>query len=151
MKTASTFSVFIIVTSTVLSGIASAEMYKCKKVSGGVEYSDSPCASGYRWDKDRWVSVEADIKRRHEEEILRKETESRQRKEQIEKPSPVVIGTLADTILELRGKAQSTRQVGRDANGLLVEWEYSDVTYLMGRLFLDGVEAYRVIKIKPRK
>jgi hypothetical protein len=67
------------------------------------------------------------------------------------KPSPVVVGTLADTVLELRGKALSTGQVGRDGNGLLVEWEYPDATYLMGRQVQDGVEAYRVIKIKPRK
>ncbi|MBK6959502.1 MAG: hypothetical protein IPH22_15525 [Nitrosomonas sp.] len=67
------------------------------------------------------------------------------------KPSPVVVGTLADTVLELRGKALSTRQVGRDGNGLLVEWEYPDATYLMGRQVQDGIEAYRVIKIKPRK
>jgi len=66
-------------------------------------------------------------------------------------PSPVVVGILADTVLELRGKALSTRQVGLDGNGLLVEWEYPDVTYLMGRQVQDGVEAYRVIKINPRK
>lgn len=68
-----------------------------------------------------------------------------------QKPSVVVVGTLADTVLELRGKALSTRQVGRDGNGLLVEWEYPDATYLMGRQVQDGVEAYLVIKIKPRK
>lgn len=67
------------------------------------------------------------------------------------KPSPVVVGTLADTVLGFRGKAMSTRQVGRDVNGLLVEWEYPDATYLMGRQVQDGVEAYRVIKIKSRK
>ncbi len=67
------------------------------------------------------------------------------------KPSPVVVGTLADTVLGFRGKAISTRQVGSDGNGLLVEWEYPDATYLMGRQVQDGVEAYRVIKIKPHK
>jgi hypothetical protein len=66
------------------------------------------------------------------------------------KPSPVAVGNLADTVLELRGKALSTRRVGRDGGGLLVEWEYPDATYLMGRQVQDGVEAYRVIKIKPR-
>lgn len=67
------------------------------------------------------------------------------------KLTPVVVGTLADTVLGFRGKAISTRQVGSDGNGLLVEWEYPDATYLMGRQAQDGVEAYRVIKIKPRK
>jgi hypothetical protein len=67
------------------------------------------------------------------------------------KPSPVVLGTPADTILEFCGKALSVTQVGRDENGLLVEWEYPDATYLMGRRVQDGVEAYRVIKIEPRK
>jgi len=66
-------------------------------------------------------------------------------------PSPVVVGILADTVLELRGKALSTKQVGRDGNGLLVEWEYPDAIYLMGRQVQDGVEAYRVIKIKHPK
>jgi hypothetical protein len=65
--------------------------------------------------------------------------------------SPVALGTPADTVLQLRGKAISINQVGRDANGLLVEWEYPDVTYLMGRRAKDGIEAYRVIKITVRK
>jgi len=63
----------------------------------------------------------------------------------------VKIGTPADTVLELRGKGISSRQVGRDENGLLVEWEYLDVTYLMGRRVQNGIEAYRVIKITPRR
>jgi hypothetical protein len=63
----------------------------------------------------------------------------------------VKIGTPADTVLELRGKGISSRQVGRDENGLLVEWEYPDVTYLMGRRVQNGIEAYRVIKITPRR
>ena len=67
------------------------------------------------------------------------------------KPSPVVVGSLADTVLELRGKSLSTRQVGSDRNGLLVEWEYPDAIYVMGRRLQDGIEAYRVVEIKPRK
>ncbi len=62
----------------------------------------------------------------------------------------VTIGTLADTVLERRGKAISVKQAGRDANGLLVEWQYQDATYLMGRRLQDGIEAYRVIKIKSQ-
>ena len=62
----------------------------------------------------------------------------------------VSLGTLADKVLELRGKAISSQQVGSDEYGLLVEWEYPDVTYLMGRRVQDGVDAYRVIKITPR-
>jgi hypothetical protein len=63
----------------------------------------------------------------------------------------VKIGTPADTVLELHGKAISSRQVGRDENGQLVEWEYPDVTYLMGRRMQNGIEAYSVIKITPHK
>lgn len=63
---------------------------------------------------------------------------------------PVTIGMLADTVLEKRGKAISVRQVGSDENGLLVEWQYPDATYLMGRRLQGGIEAYRVIKITPR-
>jgi len=63
----------------------------------------------------------------------------------------VTIGTLADTVLERRGKAIAVKPIGRDENGLLVEWEYPDMTYLMGRRAQGGIEAYRVIKITPRK
>ncbi|OPY76988.1 MAG: hypothetical protein A4E64_01288 [Syntrophorhabdus sp. PtaU1.Bin058] len=63
---------------------------------------------------------------------------------------PVTTGALADTVLEMRGKAISVKQVGRDENGLLVEWQYPDATYLMGRRLQGGIEAYRVIKITPR-
>ena len=65
------------------------------------------------------------------------------------KPRTVVVGTLADTVLEWRGKALSSTQVGRDEHGLLIEWRYPDATYLMGRRLQRGVEAYRVIKITP--
>ena len=67
------------------------------------------------------------------------------------KPSAVVVGMPADTVLKLRGKGLSSRQVGRDENGLLVEWEYPDAIYVMGRRIQGGIEAYRVIKITPRK
>jgi hypothetical protein len=65
------------------------------------------------------------------------------------KPRTVVVGTLADTVLEWRGKSLSTTQVGRDGQGLLVEWRYPGATYLMGRRLQGGIEAYRVIKITP--
>lgn len=63
----------------------------------------------------------------------------------------VTIGTLADSVLARRGKAASVKQVGRDDNGLLVEWQYPDETYLMARRLQGGIEAYRVIKITPRQ
>jgi hypothetical protein len=81
------------------------------------------------------------------------------------KPSPftvetVEIGTLADTVLSLRGKPMVTpsKIVGRDENGLLVEWEYPDAVYVMARRhkwqMFEGVyqeiEAYRVIKMTKK-
>ena len=63
---------------------------------------------------------------------------------------PVTMGMLADTVLEIRGKGISAKKVGRDENGLLVEWQYPDATYLMGRRLQGTIEAYRVIKITPR-
>lgn len=65
------------------------------------------------------------------------------------KPRTVVVGTLADTVLAWRGKPLSTAQVGRDDQGLLIEWRYPDATYLMGRRLQGGIEAYRVITITP--
>jgi hypothetical protein len=62
----------------------------------------------------------------------------------------VTMGMLADTVLEIRGKGISAKKVGRDENGLLVEWQYPDATYLMGRRLQGTIEAYRVIKITPR-
>lgn len=61
-------------------------------------------------------------------------------------------GTPANSVVAWRGearqgKASATRQVGTDGNGLLVEWRYSDVTYVMARRVKDGVEVYRVIHI----
>ena len=62
----------------------------------------------------------------------------------------VQVGTPADSVLAWRGKALTSRQTGRDAQGLLVEWQYADFVYLMGRRTVSGVEVYRVIKITPR-
>lgn len=82
---------------------------------------------------------------------IREITGSRSGSRSPAKGRSVTVGTLADTVLEVRGKASSVRQVGRDENGLLVEWQYPDVTYLMGRRLQGGIEAYRVIKIMPRQ
>jgi hypothetical protein len=62
-----------------------------------------------------------------------------------------VIGTPADSVLEWRGKPLAISQVGTDDDGLLVEWQYSDQTYLMGRRSVGGVEVYRVIKVTTRR
>ncbi|MFH0727989.1 MAG: hypothetical protein V2B19_16805 [Pseudomonadota bacterium] len=62
----------------------------------------------------------------------------------------VTMGMIADTVLERRGKAISVKQIGSDEKGLLVEWQYPDATYLMGRRLQGGIEAYRVIKITQR-
>lgn len=62
----------------------------------------------------------------------------------------VQIGTPADSVLAWRGKATNSRQVGSDTQGLIVEWQYSDVVYLMGRRSQSGIEVYRVIKMTPR-
>ena len=66
------------------------------------------------------------------------------------RPTRISLGTLADSLLAMLGKAESSRQAGTDAEGLLVEWRYPHVTYLLGRRGANGVTAYRVIKITPR-
>jgi TonB family protein len=65
------------------------------------------------------------------------------------KSKKVVLGTSADTVLEWRGKATSSVSIGRDDQGLLVEWRYPDFTYIMALRRQNGIEAYRVSKIIP--
>lgn len=60
----------------------------------------------------------------------------------------ISLGTPADTVLARRGKGTSSQKVGSDADGLLVEWQYPDGIYLMGRREVDGISAYRVIAIR---
>jgi hypothetical protein len=62
----------------------------------------------------------------------------------------VEIGTTADKVLAIRGKAISSIQVGQDSQGLVIEWTYPDVVYTMVRWELNGITTYRVWEIKPR-
>jgi hypothetical protein len=57
------------------------------------------------------------------------------------------IGTPFDSVLAWHGKPLSSRQLGSDANGLLVEKKYPGATYLFGLRTKDGISAYRVIHI----
>lgn len=61
---------------------------------------------------------------------------------------PIKIGTPADTVLAIRGAADSEKITGSDANGSIVEWKYKDVTYIMKRWMENGVECYRVAEIR---
>ena len=61
------------------------------------------------------------------------------------------IGTPSDTVAAERGKATELQVLGQDEMGQIVEWTYPDTTYLMGRRLLNGIEAYRVIKVTDRK
>jgi hypothetical protein len=62
----------------------------------------------------------------------------------------VEIGTTADEVLAIRGKAISSIQVGQDSQGLVIEWTYPDVVYTMVRWELNGITTYRVWEINPR-
>ncbi len=62
----------------------------------------------------------------------------------------VSLGMSADDVLARKGKAATVAKIGNDQNGLIVEWQYQDATYLLARREKSGVEAYRVIKITPR-
>ena len=96
---------------------------------------------------------------RPDPEVLR--AEQARRRDEIQKDfqapamargsSQVTVGTLADTVREMRGEVLSTNKVGHDDQGLLVEWRYSDATYLMARRLQDGIYAYRVLKITPQE
>lgn len=56
---------------------ATAELYKCRSNTGGVEYSDAPCPSAARREGDQWVKVEGEQKQ--------KEAEAKRVKERIER------------------------------------------------------------------
>jgi hypothetical protein len=61
----------------------------------------------------------------------------------------IVLGTPADSVLAIRGKPVDGGKTGSDAGGLTTEWNYPDVTYVMGRREVDGTSVYRVIAIHP--
>ena len=56
-----------------LPATAMAELYKCPSKTGGIEYSDTPCANAARRDGDRWINVDAE--RRQKEAEARREKE----------------------------------------------------------------------------
>ncbi|KPJ63063.1 hypothetical protein AMJ44_14830 [candidate division WOR-1 bacterium DG_54_3] len=61
----------------------------------------------------------------------------------------IVIGTPADDVLAIRGKPPYPSEVvGKDENGLIVEWEYPDGIYVMRRWAINGVTCYRVAEMK---
>lgn len=62
----------------------------------------------------------------------------------------IKVGTTADEVLAIRGKAITSIQVGQDSQGLVIEWTYPDVVYTMVRWELNGINAYRVWEIKLR-
>lgn len=57
-----------------------AAPYKCKTSDGRIEFSDMPCSSGFRQEGNRWIDVEAERKKMHLEERLRREARARQEK-----------------------------------------------------------------------
>jgi hypothetical protein len=64
-------------------------------------------------------------------------------------PRGITIGTSADTVLAMRGKASQITRLGSDEHGLLVAWRYPDATYVMGlRTSPEGINAYRVVEMR---
>lgn len=61
----------------------------------------------------------------------------------------IVIGTPADDVLAIRGKPPYPSEVmGRDENGLIVEWEYKDGIYVFRIFEINGISCYRVAEMK---
>jgi Family of unknown function (DUF6030)/Domain of unknown function (DUF4124) len=69
---------------------ATAELYKCRSNTGGVEYSDAPCPSAARRDGDQWVKVEAEQKQKEAEAKRVKERIEREAKSSVIQPSASV-------------------------------------------------------------
>lgn len=66
------------------------------------------------------------------------------------KPGEVYVGMAADDVIILWGEPVRTRIVGRDEEGAIVEWVYSEARLIMKRWEMDGVLCYRVAEIRPR-
>ncbi len=56
----------------------------------------------------------------------------------------------ADDVIILWGEPVRTRIVGRDDEGAILEWVYSEAKLIMKRWEIDGVLCYRVAEIRPR-
>ena len=66
----------------------------------------------------------------------------------ISRKGPIYVGMPADDVHDILGKGTGTRVVGRDANGLIVEWYYPDAIYTMKLWTEDGITCYRVASIQ---
>lgn len=62
----------------------------------------------------------------------------------------VEVGTPTDDVLEMWGKPLSSRKVGEDFKGAIVEWVYEDVVLTSVIWELDGIECYRVWEMRLR-
>lgn len=62
----------------------------------------------------------------------------------------VQVGTPTDDVLALWGAPLRVKRVGRDDEGLIVEWGYPDVELIIRRWETAGVYCYRVAEIRPR-
>ncbi|MFH1336534.1 MAG: hypothetical protein ABII96_08450 [Candidatus Zixiibacteriota bacterium] len=61
----------------------------------------------------------------------------------------IIIGTPADDVLAIRGKPPYPSEVvGKDINGLIIEWEYPDGIYVLRRWTVNGITCYRVSEMK---
>ena len=58
----------------------------------------------------------------------------------------IYVGMPADDVLDLLGKGSESRVIGKDAEGLIVEWIYPGAIYTMK--LRDG--RYRVAAVRPR-
>lgn len=59
----------------------------------------------------------------------------------------VRVGMPADDVLKAWGKGLRSKEVGSDAQGLIVEWIYEDAILVMKRWEIGGVTCYRVAEI----
>jgi hypothetical protein len=66
----------------------------------------------------------------------------------------VVIGTTSDELLlalQLAKQEPKPRTVGRDDNGLIVEWDAGGMIYGLKRSEKDGINCYRIAYIQAVK
>jgi len=68
----------------------------------------------------------------------------------VEDHKNMVTGCSADMVVNALGNPDSTVVIGKDADGLIVEWYYPDAIFTLAYAVFPSVSAYTVCKIEVK-